>query len=268
MDEAGNIFQFVRSEGIVPAILALFATALIVRMIGAALERLGKRFNEHRLVLHQASTIVRLTLYLIGLGYAVSLMIHLSNEALLTLGGTIAVAVGISLRDLVSSIIAGVTILIDKPFSVGDRITYGGVYGEVVEIGLRAVRIVTLDDNRVTIPNNKFLTEIVASANAGALDMLVQLDFFISIDADLERAKGLLSEGLVSSRFTYLKKPWTIVVNQVAQGDFIAVRLRAKAYVVDLRYEKELETDVTERVMKAFALAGVSGPSVLHRAVS
>ncbi len=266
MDETTNILEFIRTEGIVPGLLALIVTAVIVRIVGNALERLGKRWNERRLALHQASTIARLMIYLLGIGFAVSLVVRLSDQALLTLGGTVAVAVGISLRDLVSSIIAGITILIDKPFSVGDRIKYGDVYGEVVEIGLRAVRVVTLDDNLVTIPNNKFLTDVVASGNAGELDMLVQMDFYVSLESDLGRAKALLGEGLVSSRFAYLNKPWTLVVNQVIHGDFVAVRLRAKVYVVDLRYEKALETDVTERVMRAFSQSGIKGPSVMLHA--
>lgn len=268
MDEAGNILQFVRPGGALPALLVLAVAWFAARIVSNVFERLGARFTEHRLTLHQIKAILRLVLYLAAIGAALGLVFQLSDQALLALGGTIAVAVGISLRDLVASIIAGITILIDKPFQVGDRITYAGTYGEVVEIGLRTVRVVTLDDNLVTIPNNKFLSDVVASGNAGALDMLVQMDFFVGIDQEVSVAKRIVGEALASSRFTYLKKPWTIVVSEVQQNDFIAVRLRAKVYVLDVRYEKALETDVTERVLDAFRKAKVRGPAVLHRAVA
>ena len=45
----------------------------------------------------------------------------------------------------------------------------------------------------------------------------------------------------------------------------LAVRLRAKVYVLDVRYEKALETDVTERVMAAFREHSISGPAVRQR---
>jgi small-conductance mechanosensitive channel len=268
MENVGNILQFVRPEGILPAAFVLLATWALARLVAGAFERLGARFSQHRLTLHQAKAIARLVLYLAGLAAAIPLMFQLSDEALLALGGALAVAVGIALRDLVASIIAGITILVDKPFSVGDRITYGDTYGEVVEIGLRAVRLVTLDDNVVTIPNSKFLTDVVASGNAGALDMLVQMDFFVGLDEDVAVAKRIVSEALASSRYTYLKKPWTIVVSEVQQNDFVAVRLRAKVYVLDVHYEKALETDVTERVLAAFREHAIGGPAVLHRAVA
>ena len=49
------------------------------------------------------------------------------------------------------------------------------------------------------------------------------------------------------------------------QDNYFAVRLRAKAYVLDVRFEKAFETDVTERVMEAFREAGVQPPAILHR---
>ena len=48
-------------------------------------------------------------------------------------------------------------------FAVGDRVEFSGTYGEVVEMGLRSVRIATLDDNLVSIPNNMFLGAAVAT---------------------------------------------------------------------------------------------------------
>ncbi len=266
MEDVGNILQFLRPDGFIPALLVLLVTYVLARGTAALFERAGQRFTQRRITLHQTKAIVRLLLYLTGIAAATTLSIQLSSEALLALGGVLAVAIGIALRDLIASIIAGITILVDKPFSVGDRITYGDVYGEVVEIGLRTVRVVTLDDSTVTIPNSKFLTDVVSSGNAGELDMMIRMDFFIALDADLAKAKRIVGEALASSRYAYLRKPWEIVVNEVQQNDFVALRLRARVYVLDIRWEKALETDVTERVIAAFRKAGIDSPPIVHRA--
>ncbi|MDH5490579.1 MAG: mechanosensitive ion channel family protein [Myxococcales bacterium] len=158
-------------------------------------------------------------------------------------------------------------ILMDRPFQVGDRITVGGYYGEVRRIGLRAVRLVTLDDSLVTIPNNTFLRESVASANAGALDMMVQMDFFVALDQDLDLVKEVVRDALTSSRYSYIGKPWQIVVNEVVYESYFALRLRAKAYVLDVRYEKAFETDVTERVLRGFRHYGIQPPAILEHRV-
>ena len=109
---------------------------------------------------------------------------------------------GFAFKDLVASLVAGVTIMVDRPFQVGDRISFGGFYGEVQEMGIRSVKLVTLDDNLVTIPNNRFLTDAVSCANAGALDMMVQLDFFIGVDQDVPQARRLVIEAITSAAQT------------------------------------------------------------------
>jgi small-conductance mechanosensitive channel len=155
--------------------------------------------------------------------------------------------------------------LVDRPFQVGDRVTFDGWYGEITHIGLRSVRLLTLDDTQVTIPNNKFLTDLVASGNAGAVEMMIQMDFFIGLDQDLARAKQIVTESLTSSRYFSTARRWSVTVSEVAQDSYLALRLRAKAYVLDVRFEKAFETDVTERVIESFRADCIEPPAVIHR---
>lgn len=238
------------------------AAVLVVTWFGSgaltrALTGVGNRFTDKRLVLNQVMTVGRFGLWLAGISLAAALSLNLSKEIVIALTGTIAVAVGFALKDLLASIIAGVTIIVDRPFQVGDRVTFAGTYGEVTAIGLRSVRIVTLDDNVVTIPNNKFLTDVVASGNWGALDMLIEVDFFIAPDQDIEFAERLVGEAITSSRFAYLKKRWSVLVAQVIEQGYAAVRLRAHVYVLDVQHELTLRNDVTVRTLKAFSKHGI-----------
>lgn len=58
------------------------------------------------------------------------------------------------------------------------------------------------------------------------------------MDKDVARAERLVGEAVTSYRYAYTKKPWVVLVNQVMQEHIVAVRLRAKAYVLDVQYEK------------------------------
>jgi small-conductance mechanosensitive channel len=257
--------QFFRPGGLPWAALILLVGMVLARFVSRALERLGEQFADRRLTLNQIASFGRFGIYLVsGLG-AAAMVFQLSNEVLLALGGTAAVSVGFALKDLVASIVAGLIILMDKPFQVGDRVAFEGHYGEIRHIGLRSVRLVTLDDNQITIPNNKFLTEAVSSGNAGAVEMMVQTDFLVGIDQDVARAKRIVQEALTSSQYIHLKKPWTVLVNAVTQDGYLAVRLRAKAYVLDIKFEKAFESDVTERVLDGFGASGILPPALLHR---
>ncbi len=267
MENSAKIFEFIRIGGLLSSILVIAGTWLFNRILFSFFDKLGARFTEQRLRIHQIGTLIRFFLYIIAIVVSLFLSFNMSNELLLALGGTIAVTMGFALKDIAASIIASLTILIDKPFQVGDRVEFGGYYGEIVSIGLRSVRMVTLDDNLVTIPNNKLLTDLTSSGNAGALDMLIQMDFYIGIDQNVAKAKQIVNDSITSTHYAYLKKPHNVLVKQVIHDSYFAVRLRAKVYVLDVRYEKALETDVNERVLLGFQKAGIQPPAILHRTI-
>lgn len=263
LGDAGKVVQFLEPGGIVVALVVIVVGALALRGTSSLTGRFSGRFSEHRLLAQQVNTILRFIIYLTVIVIVVSSVVSLEDEGLLALSGIIAVTVGFALKDLASSVLAGITILFDRPFQVGDRVTVAGHYGEITAIGLRSVRMLTLDDNLVTIPNNTFLTEVVSSANAGALYMMVVMDFYIAVDSDLPLAKRIATEAVRTSRFVYLEKPVAIRVADVLRDPVLATRLRVKAYVLDVRYESAFETDVTERVKAAFLESGIQPPSVM-----
>ncbi len=263
-----SIFDAIQVSGVAAGVVVLLVTWFIVSFSTGTLQRVGKRIPERRLQLAQVATLLRFALYIGGILLAVSVSVRLSREVLLAITGTAAVTIGFALKDLAASILAGIIIIVDRPFQVGDRVSFEGAYGEITAIGLRSVRLVTLDDNVVTIPNNKFLTDMVSSGNWGALDMLIQMDFYIGADQDFALAKQLVSEAVTSCRYVYSKKPWVVWVSQLVHESYFATRLRAKAYVLDVKYESAFQTDVTERVLTAFREHGIAPPALLHRGMS
>ena len=265
MDANNELLSLFQPGDLPYALLILLVAWIAARITTRVLAQLGERFSDRRLLLNQLGSLARFGLLMVGFLAAALTVVEVTPEVMLALGGTAAVAVGFALKDFVSSIVAGFMILVDRPFQVGDRVTFDGWYGEIRHIGLRSVRLVTLDDTQVTIPNSKFLTDPVASGNAGSVEMMVQMDFYIGLDQDLAAAKRVVTEALTSSRYMSSARPWAVNVSQVLQDSYLALRLRAKAYVLDVRFEKAFETDVTERVVAGLAAAGVKPPAVLHR---
>ncbi|MBN2493789.1 MAG: mechanosensitive ion channel [Deltaproteobacteria bacterium] len=244
------------------ALAVLIGAVLLVRSSKRLLQRLSERAVRHRLVIKQSSSLFAFAVWVIAFAWAFTMLFTLSSQAWLALSGTLAVTLGFALKDEAASFLAGLSILVNKPFQVGDRIHFGGFYGEVKEIGLRTVRLVTLDDNLVSIPSNKFLVDAVASANAGELDCMVVMRFFITPQADHRRAKEIVEEAVLASKYLYLGKPWTVLVQVLPpEHGVMAVELTAKAYVYDTRHEKAFASDVTERVLDAFQSHAIPMPA-------
>lgn len=260
-----QILGAIRWGGVLTSVFVVLGAWIALRFLDNSVDRLSVRFPARRMNLQRIGTIIQFVTYFVTIILVIALSIRLDENLLPVLGGTFALAVGFGVRDLVASIIAGVTIMLDQPFQVGDRVAFEGQYGDITQIGLRSVRLQTLDDDTVTIPNNKFLTELTACGNYGALDMQVVMDFYIGLDQPVGVARDIVNEAALTSRYVHLPKPVVVLVSQVIQQNYVAIRLQLKAYVLDTLYEKDFETDVNLRVLRAFEARGIQPPAILVR---
>lgn len=256
-----RLADIVRWGGVITSIFVIAGAWALLRLLGRFVAAFGTEFSSRRLTLHKISTIGQFVVYVATTAIVLLLSFRFDETTLAVIGGTVAVAVGFAMKDLVASFIAGVIVMLDRPFQVGDRVMFGGEYGDITAIGLRSVRMQTLDDNTVTIPNSKFLSDVTSSGNYGALDMQVVMDFHIAADQDIERARDILNEAVLSSRFVFLSKPVVILINQWVTDHLVGVRLRVKAYVLDTRFEKAFESDVNLRALRAFQNEGIATPA-------
>ncbi|HET6418139.1 MAG TPA: mechanosensitive ion channel domain-containing protein [Polyangiales bacterium] len=263
-----EITQSIRWGGVLTSVFVILGVWIALRFLSNFVEDLGDQFTTRRMLFQRIGTIVQFFVYIVTVVAVITLSVRFNDKVLTLLGGTAAVAVGFAVRDLVASFIAGIMIMVDQPFQVGDRVAFGGEYGDITAIGLRSVRLQTLDDSTVTIPNNKFLTDMTSCGNYGAIDMQIVMDFYIGIDQDVLAARDIVTEAGLTSRYVYLPKPVVVLVKQVIHENYVAVRLQLKAYVLDTQYEKSFETDVNLRVMHAFAERQIGPPAILHRTIS
>ncbi|MCB0357747.1 MAG: mechanosensitive ion channel, partial [Bdellovibrionales bacterium] len=252
LDQISQFFRLFNIQKILLFLVSILILIGLVKLFGLLADRIEKAFPSRRLLISQIETILSFFSYIFGVNILFFSIIQPPKELLLATGGSIAVAVGLSLKDLVASIIAGLILLFDRPFQVGDRVSFEGNYGEIKSIGLRAVRLVTLDDSLVTIPNSKFITEAVSSGNAGELDMLIVVKFYFENSVNIELAKEKLKDVICTSRFVYLKKPVTVIVSEELVLGKPTILLTGKCYVLDVKYEKAIETDIYTRANSVF----------------
>jgi small-conductance mechanosensitive channel len=264
--QVAEVLKLFQIERLILLIAGIVLLALATRTIRKVSEGLYRKSPSRRLLVSQAVAATSFFIYIFGVTFLIYAVISPPKEVVLAVLGSAAVAIGLSLKDVVASVVAGLILLFDRPFQVGDRVQFDGVYGEIKSIGLRAVRLVTLEDSTVTIPNSRFLTEAVSSGNSGALDMMVAMSLHVALDADIRLARDLLYETVVTSRYVYLKKPATITVSEVVVAERLALQMKARAYVLDVRFELPFINDVFLRATEAFGKHGIKRPLLLDLA--
>jgi len=190
-----------------------------------------------------------------------------------TLSGALALALGFAAQDLVGNFVAGVFIIKDKPFEVGDWIEWDGHSGRVEEIDLRVSTVRTFDNERITVPNGDLANNAIT--NPVAYETLRQKFVFgIGYDDDIDLAReaiveeisavdGVLTEPAVTTRVTELGDSAVGIqarfwIDDPDRGDYVAVRSEAVKAVkerfddegIDMPYvHRQLvgEVDVNER---------------------
>jgi small-conductance mechanosensitive channel len=268
IDNIKDFASLIRWSGIFVSAIIIACAWVLLRFIDSIVTNISDQFVQRRMLLQKMQSFFQFFIYISTALSVFMLSFRVDDRVLALIGGTIAVSVGFALKDLTASFVAGLTIMIDRPFQVGDRVTFEGHYGDIITIGLRSVRMNTLNDDVITIPNNKFLNEVVSSGNYGALDMQVNIPFHVGMDQDIRLARELIQECASSSRYVHLPKPVMVIVQQTITDNYLAIKLTCKAYVVDTKFEKLFETDITLRVMQEFRKHNILPPAIALQAAS
>jgi small-conductance mechanosensitive channel len=141
-------------------------------------------------------------------------------------------------------------LLFERPFKVGDKIKVGDNYGEVVNIGLRATQIVTPDDSTVYIPNMEIMNSNLSNSNSGELNCQVVAKIILPLDVPIAKVRNIAIESAQVSKYIYLNKPITVLFTNKMNEQKPFLEMKIKAYVMDIRYEFQFQSDMTEIVIK------------------
>jgi len=108
--------------------------------------------------------------------------------------GIAGLALALAAQDIISNFFGGAIITVDKPFTVGDRVKVDTYYGDIISIGPRSTRLKTLDNQIVTIPNNKITTNVITNFSEPDVSIRLTLTFSVAYGTDIEKVRRILLE--------------------------------------------------------------------------
>ena len=221
-------------------IAARLCAAAINRSFGALADQATPRW---RIQLLRWKPLARLTVVVAAVFGLVAIAVVPSwdNLAGLLVGGGLVLA--FALKDYGSCLLAGLATLFERVYQPGDWIEVDGVYGEVRSIGLRALRLVTLDDTEVVVPHSVIWHKPVFNATSGQHTILCVADFYLHPEHDGLLVRERLTETASASPFLLPGSP----VNVIAAEEPWGTHYRLKAYAKDSREQKLFTTDLTLR---------------------
>ena len=195
---------------ILKVIIALVLLWIASRIIEAVCRRLLKRLRSREDIDQGAvqflNTILKIVLYLVVIllilnGFGVK------TSSLLTLLGSIGLAVVLGLKDNLSNVASGIIIMILRPFKLGDHISEASTHceGTVTHIGLFFTKLKTLDEKEIVIPN-QILTSTSVTNHTAQEYRTLDLHYSVPYGTDLERAKDLIRTTILADQMEQEEK--------------------------------------------------------------
>ncbi|MDJ0985124.1 MAG: mechanosensitive ion channel family protein [Desulfobacterales bacterium] len=177
--------------------------------------------------------------------------------------GVAGVAVGFAAKDTLSNLIAGILLIIDRPFEVGDRIevwrapTGSATWGDVIDIGLRATKIKTTDNIVIIIPNNEIMLRDIINYTHISEKIRVRINIGIAYDADLQKAKDIILQVANETEWVSQEPPAKVVVRNFGES---SVDLQLRVWIQDARQRMNTISHITDAVKEGFDAAGIEIP--------
>lgn len=240
-------------RAMVAVLIAGAGIFLVERLTAWLSEQVARRY---RLIIKQTVPFLKGFILILTGSYLLDQFLNLTQNNLLALTGTVAVALGFAFKDYVSSILAGVVSLFEASYRVGDRVRIANHYGEVVSYGLRSFQLVTPDNNTITIPHNLLWSEPISNANSGKLEAQVATDVYFNHKVDVDLVVNILTQAAYSSPYTQLYLPIEVVIEEHSWG----TQFKLRSYPMDARDEYTYRSDLLMRSKRAFAHHGLTYP--------
>ena len=205
---------------------------------------------------------VRIVVVLVGVVLALD-RLGVQIQPFLAGAGVLGIALSFAAKDTLSNLIAGVLLILDRPFQIGDRIelwtapTETGTWGDVIDIGLRATKIRNPDNLVVVVPNNEIMQRDIVNYTMSGEHIRLRIPFSVAYESDVERAKEVLIGTALEVEGVNPEPAPIVILRSFGPSE---VNLQLRVWIRDARARRRVADEITERVLVAFTAAGLEIP--------
>ncbi|MEO1268170.1 MAG: mechanosensitive ion channel family protein [Myxococcota bacterium] len=230
----------------------------LAKFIRQFAEKLAETFTDDPSLKRLFATLSRITVLTVGTLIAAAVVFPgLDVGDLVGVLGFTSVAVGFAFKDIFQNFLAGIIILTQRPFTIGDQIQAGTIGGEVKDINIRSSIIKTYDGQQIILPNTDLLTQAVTVRTA---EMLRRSTFSTGIGygEDIEQARDVMREALAHCDLVETEPPPQLhVVAHDSSSINFAIRYWSRS---DMSTVRRAEDQVATALKYALDDAGIEIP--------
>ncbi|MDP1808044.1 MAG: mechanosensitive ion channel family protein [Actinomycetota bacterium] len=205
-------------------LLVFLVFLLIALAVRKAIRAAIARMSTQGQVDHIVAQLAYVAVLAIGAVAALSAGFGVNVTALVASLGLAGFAIGFAVKDVLSNSLAGVLILVQRPFTIGDEVALAGAEGRVAAVRVRDTLIKTGEGTLVYVPNSIIFNSIVTNKSAYGV-RLVTCRFKCAGAADTGNIINICSS-LLNDRAEILKSPPPQVLLNELSGDGLGFQVK------------------------------------------
>ncbi len=258
--EEQSIAEIVLSANV--TLLVLIWGRFVVRSGDILLRGLSEHSGKFRWIQPQTLPLAKFILKIGVFGVATYLVMstwHVNLTSWIASAGVVGIAVGFAAKDTLANFIAGIFILADAPYKVGEYIIIDDVTrGEVTEIGLRSTRLLTRNNVEVSVPNAVISNAKIVNESSGPSTwMRIQVNVSVAYGSDVDQVREILHTCLDQIPQTVGGQPSAVRFMAMADS---GLEFQILVWISHPAYRGRVIDDINTRVYKALNAAGISIP--------
>ncbi|MEO0253993.1 MAG: mechanosensitive ion channel family protein [candidate division WOR-3 bacterium] len=204
------------------AALIIFVTAIFIKILNLNIRKILKnKLEKQELILIER--IVKYGLFIIVI-ISILPLLGFNISGLLVAGGILSVAIGFSSQKIISNLLSGILLILEKPIKIGDEVEIEGITGFVEDISIISTVIKTYDGPYVRIPNERVFTSNITNFNKNSIRR-IEYRIGISYKEDTDRTINII-ESLLQKNTFVLKEPKPEVFVSSLGGNSIEIKIR------------------------------------------
>jgi small conductance mechanosensitive channel len=248
-------------ELIIYTLIAAVVTTIVLLIYNRFVKR--KLKDKKNLTIRFTQNIIRTAIILVAV-----IWVLVSSSATTDIGkvlfqGTaiIGAVVGLAAQSVLGDFFSGISITINQPFEIGDRLELeNGIVGVVKDITPRHVVLLGMDGIEIIIPNSKINALVITNTSHGNFRS-VQMSFNVAYGTDIEKATEIVRNVIIESEYTEPswkdKEYGPVYFTSFADSSLV---LKTTVYYKSSTSIALGTTDINKRVQKAFDEAGIEIP--------
>ena len=242
------IFVFLFILLVVVILSRLFARKFVERILVRLQIEEGTRYTFRR--------IIELAFILIGAIIAFqSIGINLSGLAVIF--GLLSVGIGFGLQNITSNFVAGLILLFERPIKVGDRVTVGGVEGDVMDINIRSTTVRSLNNIDIIVPNSEFVSSQVVNWSHGDRKIRLDIEVGVSYQSDLDAVLRSLREVALGNPEILRDPEPDVHLREFGDSSW---NMRLRIWIDDPKRHPVVRSDINCAIVRKFRENGVEIP--------